>query len=68
MNPWIGANIMAKFYPEPTLSEVLIDPLTQTVMAADRVDVQALAAMLAGVAKRLNHPPRQGADRFIPMS
>jgi hypothetical protein len=44
---------------EPTLTNMLTDPMVRSVMAADRVDPQELAAMLAAVAKTLKpSPPR----------
>jgi len=48
---------------ELTLNNVLTDPMVRTVMAADRVDPQELAAMLAAVAKTLPRPPRPVAGR-----
>jgi hypothetical protein len=38
---------------EPTLAELLANPITLAVMAADRVDPAALKAMLSGLAGRL---------------
>jgi len=38
---------------ELTLTNMLTDPMVRTVMAADRVDAQELAAMLAGIAETL---------------
>jgi hypothetical protein len=38
---------------EPTLGELLANPITLAVMAADRVDPAALEAMLSGMARRL---------------
>ena len=43
-------------YREPTLKELLSDEITQAVMAADRVDTEALAALLAEVALSRRHP------------
>jgi hypothetical protein len=40
-----------------SLHEVLSDPLTRAVMAADRVDPQELAAELTETAKRLARIP-----------
>jgi hypothetical protein len=40
-------------YRELTLSELLADPMTIAVMAADRVDPAALKAFLFGLARRL---------------
>jgi hypothetical protein len=39
---------------EPTLAELLADPVALAVMAADRVDPAALKAMLSGLAPRLH--------------
>jgi len=38
---------------ELTLTELLDDPMTRAVMAADRVDPAALKALLSAVARRL---------------
>ena len=38
---------------EPTLAELLANPITLAVMAADRVDPAALQAMLSGLARKL---------------
>jgi hypothetical protein len=42
---------------ELTLTNMLTDPMVRTVMAADRVDPQELAAMLAGIAETLRPSP-----------
>ena len=38
---------------EPALAELLANPVTLAMMAADRVDPVALKAMLSGLARRL---------------
>jgi hypothetical protein len=40
---------------EPTLSEVLADPVIQLMMRRDRVDPDNLQALLRGVSARLPH-------------
>jgi hypothetical protein len=40
-------------YHELTMAELLADPVTLAVMAADRVDPAALEAMLCQLARRL---------------
>ena len=40
---------------ELTLTELLDDPMTRAVMAADRVDPAALHATLSAVARKLRH-------------
>ena len=40
-------------YRELTLAELMADPITLAVMAADRVDPAALKAMLSELARRL---------------
>jgi hypothetical protein len=58
------ARVRADFHPlvpkgtamgnrELTLTELLDDPMTRAVMAADRVDPAALKAVLSAVARRL---------------
>lgn len=44
---------MTWFHDDPTLDELLGDPLTQAVMKADRVDPAKLAAMLRSVARQI---------------
>jgi hypothetical protein len=47
---------------EPSLAEVLDDPVVQAMMAGDRVKRAALEALIADVQERLagqNAPPRQ---------
>ena len=46
---------------ELTLTDLLVDPMTLAVMAADRVDPAALAAALSGLARSLSSPGRQPA-------
>jgi hypothetical protein len=38
-------------FREPTLEEILADPITQAVMAADAVDAGQLASMLHDIAE-----------------
>jgi|RhiMethySRZTD1v2_1073278.scaffolds.fasta_scaffold57256_6 hypothetical protein len=45
---------------EPTVDEILSDEIVQAMMAADRVDRHALAAMLAEVARGLSMDARRG--------
>jgi hypothetical protein len=40
-------------YPEPTLEEMLSDPIVAAVMQADAVDVDDLDAMLGRIARTL---------------
>jgi hypothetical protein len=44
---------MTWFHDDPTLDELLGDPLTQAVMMADRVDPAELAATLRSVARQI---------------
>jgi hypothetical protein len=48
---------MQRSYSELTLSNALSDPMVRTVMAADRVDPQELAVMLAAIASTLRPSP-----------
>ena len=48
---------MQRSYNELTLSNALSDPMVRTVMAADRVDPQELAAMLTAIASTLRPSP-----------
>lgn len=59
---------MARWAPEPTLSELLADPLVQTVMKAYRVDPKELEADMQRIAATIKppfFPPRalQGLSR-----
>jgi hypothetical protein len=44
-------------HDDPTLDELLGDPMTQAVMTADRVDPPALAAMLRSMAREIAGRP-----------
>jgi hypothetical protein len=47
-------------YRELTLADLLADPMTLAVMAADHVDPAALKACLVGLARRLQiNPPAE---------
>jgi hypothetical protein len=42
---------MGTYFPEPTLAELLSDPVTRAVMQADGVDPWELEEMLRGLAR-----------------
>ena len=44
---------MTNIHDDPTLDELLGDPITQALMRADRVDPLALAAVLRAVAREI---------------
>jgi hypothetical protein len=44
---------MSKFHNDPTLDELLGDPITQAIMRADRVDPPKLEAMLRSLAREV---------------
>ena len=48
---------MDRYHREPTLAEVLSDPVTLAVMDADGVDRYDLAATLSQMAAKLMRPP-----------
>jgi hypothetical protein len=50
-------------HDDPTLDELLGDPITQAVMIADRVDPPALAAMLRSLAREIGGRPGAPALR-----
>jgi hypothetical protein len=50
---------------ELTLTNMLTVPMVRTVMAADGVDPQKLAAMLAAVAETLKPAPPRWAERAV---
>src|SRR5690242_15485830 len=56
---------------EPTIQELLNDPLTRAVMKADSVDPQALRRMLGSVALEIERPDRQAdyqpRSRYAPL-
>ena len=47
-------------FHEPTIHDLLNDPLTKIVMQADRVDPLALRRMLGSVALEIERTDRQG--------
>ncbi|MGC1888213.1 MAG: hypothetical protein WA709_19305 [Stellaceae bacterium] len=49
---------------ELTLTNLLADPMTLAVMAADRVDPAGLAAALSGLARRLEFAPPAAGGAF----
>jgi hypothetical protein len=49
---------------ELTLTNALSDPMVRTVMAADHVDPQEFAAMLAAVAQTIKPSSRRLSDRL----
>jgi hypothetical protein len=51
---------MIQFHDDPTLEELLRDPITQAIMAADRVDPRRLEAMLQFMAGAIGS--RSGAS------
>ena len=57
---------------EPTIQELLNDPLTRAVMKADSVDPQALRRMLGSVALEIERPDRQAdyqpRSRYAPLA
>jgi adenylate cyclase len=52
-----ASNPMDRYYEEPTLADVLTDPVTLAVMDADGVDPRDLAATLSQMAAKLTPPP-----------
>jgi hypothetical protein len=57
---------MIWYHREPTLEEILSDPLTRAVMEADGVDRHQLEAMLRQAGRNL--PPLRGGGRWGPRS
>jgi hypothetical protein len=56
---------MTKVHDEPTLDELLGDPMTQALMNADRVDPLALAAVLRSVAREIAGRSRGSATALV---
>ena len=54
-----------RIYDDPTLCELLSDPLTQAVMKADRVDPAKLKAMLRSVAGGRSGSAGESAAAFV---
>ena len=48
-------------YLEPTIPEMLADPIVKAVMAADTVDADMLRAQLSNVARDLTNPGKTPA-------
>jgi len=59
-------NLMNRPQHELTLANILIDPMVQLAMAADRVNPRELAAMLGGVATVLRHRQQSGDLKLCP--
>ena len=57
--------IQANGFREPTLVDILSDPITEAVMRADAVDVEQLAIMLQNIAqtRQLRQQPRSSNQR-----
>jgi hypothetical protein len=56
---------MTKFHDEPTLDELLGDPITQAIMRADRVDPAELEAMLRSLARAVAGRSRASATSLV---
>jgi hypothetical protein len=48
---------MTKAHDDPTLDELIADPMTQAIMRADGVDTPALEAMLRTLAREIGGRP-----------
>jgi hypothetical protein len=48
---------MTKAHDDPTLDELIADPMTQAIMTADGVDAPALEAMLRSLARQIGGRP-----------
>jgi hypothetical protein len=46
-------NSMRWYRPEPTVAEILVDPIVQALMEADGIDPQALEAQLRNMARAI---------------
>jgi hypothetical protein len=56
---------MTRFHDDPTLDELLGDPITQAIMHADRVDPPKLEAMLRSLAREVAGRSRASATARI---
>jgi hypothetical protein len=56
---------MTRFHDDPTLEELLGDPITQAIMHADRVDPPKLEAMLRSLAREVAGRSRASATALI---
>jgi hypothetical protein len=56
---------MRRCYRDPTIAEVLADPLIRMVMKADGVDVAELGAVLKRTAAELARRPARAVDRRV---
>ena len=56
---------MTKFHDDPTLDELLGDPITQAIMRADHVDPPKLEAMLRSLAREVAGRSRASATARI---
>ena len=58
---------MSWHYREPTLEEILSDPIVTALMQADSVDPRELGVMLRGIADRL-HEDERDENRLLARS
>jgi hypothetical protein len=52
-------------YPEPTLEEILSDPIVEALMEADGINRFELEAMLTAVSQTLHGVPLQPSAEFM---
>ena len=63
--PEKDVNFKTAYCAEPTIGELLADPLTRALMKADRVDVAAFERMLQSVAGRLPASRRIATEAIV---
>jgi len=56
---------MTRFHDDPTLDELLGDPITQAIMQADRVDPSKLEAMLRSLGREVAGRSRASATALV---
>jgi hypothetical protein len=59
------ADFQIAHFVEPSLAELLADPLTRSLMKADRVDVEAFEMMIRSAAERVRNKDRAGPGSFL---
>ena len=67
LRPTVRSPTMNSRHGEPTLEEMLSDPIIRAVMEADGIDPQELAATLRQAGRMLAQRARRGGPQSMPV-